>query len=95
MNSNKIDNPVVHGWDEIIAILFSDGIMRFGQKALEYLIITQEYKQLLSRAEFRILGRLDFGEKWSIYAKEAPTLFKLDSTCKIEVRQPSAIISYG
>lgn len=79
---------IIKGFDEIIAIRFHNGMIHFGQKAIDLLKETRNYKQLLSRAEFRFMSRFDFGHKWGEYADSAPTLFKLGKDTPFNIRVP-------
>jgi len=75
-------------FNEIIAIRFWNDVIHFGKKALDLLNESVRYKQLLSRAEFRLMNRLDLGDKWGKYADIAPTLFLLNKEVPFSVRCP-------
>lgn len=72
-------------WYDIIAIRFGSKI-RFGQEALNELRSKEDYDQLLSRSEFKMMSRMDLGEKWGKYAEHAPTLFRLPEDTEFGVR---------
>lgn len=72
-------------WYDIIAIRFDNMIM-FGQKALQELRAKEDYCQLISRSEFKMMSRFDLGKKWGDYAEHAPTLFRLPEDTEFSVR---------
>ncbi len=72
-------------WYDIIAIRFGSKII-FSQPALDELRRTEDYDQLISRAEFKMMARFDLGEKWGQYAEHAPTLFRLPEDTEFSVR---------
>lgn len=72
-------------WYDIIAIRFG-GMIRFGEEALKELKAKEDYCQLLSRSEFKMMSRMDLGEKWGDYAEHAPTLFRLPEDTEFSVR---------
>jgi hypothetical protein len=64
-------------FDEIIAIRIEERIY-FGNSAWEALRRNDyNYDQLMSREEFRMLSRLDLGDKWGEAAENCRTLFIL------------------
>lgn len=81
---------IIHSDDfcKIIAILFEDQIIRFGEEALNLLKKEGKYMALISIAEFRYLGRFGFGGKWSKYAQYAPCIFMLNKDTPSEIRRP-------
>lgn len=79
---------ILEGWDEIIGIRFNTIIMS-GQPALDKMIQENNYDQLISRAEFRFMSKLDLGDKWGQFAETALTLFKLESCADMSIRNPN------
>lgn len=79
---------MIKNFYDIIAIRFGSTIF-FGQEALDRLKVQKCYDQLISRSEFEFMSKLDLGEKWGMYAKEAPTLFKLDHDTPFDIRRPN------
>ena len=73
-------------WYDIIAIRFG-GMILFGEQALDQLRLLEDYDQLISREEFKMMSRFDLGEKWGKYAEHAPTLFRLEKGTPMNVRQ--------
>ena len=88
---NKDD--FIHNDDfyKIIAIRFGSKII-FGQAALDRLNQGEAYDQLMSLAEFKMLSRLDLGDKWGQYAEHAPVLFELKRETSMDVRQPTMMM---
>jgi hypothetical protein len=76
---------------DIIAIRFGMRIY-FGQQAIDLLKEKMEYDQLISRSEFKMMARMDLGDKWGEYAEHALTLFPLDEKTPFEVRQPNPMV---
>ena len=74
-------------WDQIIAIRFG-GLVCFGQDAVDKLKSFDDYDQIFSRAEFRLLARFDLGEKWAQYAEAAPIIFDIIEPLTSEERNP-------
>lgn len=74
-------------WYDIIAIRFGS-MIRFGEQALQELKVKEDYCQLISRSEFKMMSRMDLGKKWGDYAEHAPTLFRLPEDTEFIVRQP-------
>lgn len=72
-------------FNDIIAIRF-DGMIYFGEKAIQVLNEKQEYDQLISCAEFRFMSWFDLGDKWGEYADNAPTLFRLTDNTSFDIR---------
>jgi hypothetical protein len=70
---------------DIIAVRF-DNIILLGQTAIDRLKIDKKYTQLISRLEFKMFSRMDFGDKWRYYAEFAPTLFTLTENTDFEAR---------
>lgn len=79
---------------EIIAVLFYDGMMIFGQPAIDRLKTGEGYKQLLSREEFYALTRFDLGEKWAKYADEMPVIIRLHKDTPMAVRAPGLVYKW-
>jgi hypothetical protein len=70
---------------DIIAIRFG-GTILLGHNAIEEIKRRGDYDQLLSRAEFKMLSRMDLGDKWEMYADDAPTLFTLPKDTAFNIR---------
>lgn len=84
MNEN-----INHDFYKIIAIRF-DGLILFGNKAIEMLAIRNgQYDQILSIAEFKLLSKLDLGDKWGKYAELAPILFEIPIGTTPQQRNPN------
>lgn len=78
---------MTEGFNEIIAIRIGSKIL-FGQLAIDELKQHKTYDQLISRAEFKMLAKLDLGDKWGQYAEHAPTLLMLDDKTPFDIRKP-------
>lgn len=84
MNEN-----INHDFYKIIAIRF-DKLILFGNEALQMLAIKNgQYDQILSIAEFKLLSRLDLGDKWGKYAELAPILFEVPKETTPQQRNPN------
>ncbi|HLX54270.1 MAG TPA: hypothetical protein VKR58_10030 [Aquella sp.] len=79
---------------KIIAIRFKtpyeDKIL-FGQPAIDRLNSEKSYYQLISKAEFEMMSRMDLGDKWGKYADHSPILFELPKDCSFDIRMPKCI----
>lgn len=78
---------------KIIAIRFGN-MVYFANYALDKMKENDnDYCQLISRLEFKMMNRLDLGDKWVNYAEHAPILFQLnhDTPFDIRMRRPHGI----
>jgi hypothetical protein len=73
---------------KIIAIRFGSKIM-FGQSALDMIAALNDYDQIISLAEFKMMAKMDLGDKWGKHAETAPVLFELPVETPFNLRNPN------
>lgn len=78
---------MISDFDKIVAIRFGSKVL-FGQAAID-MLDHEVYDQIISKAEFELLARMDLGEKWTQAAK-MPVIIrpKEGETIPMELRNP-------
>lgn len=75
-------------WYKIIGIRFG-GTILFGQNALDRLEEKGYFDQIISKAEFKLLSKFDFGEKWRIAAEAMPVIMMIEKDLSARERNPN------
>lgn len=74
--NNDEENPILEGYDEIIAIMVKGRVIS-GIQAIQVVKIFNDFDQLIRRAHIKMMVICDMGKRWEDLYKE-PTLFRLD-----------------